>query len=234
MSDDPEPTQQSQVRRRRKSIDIGEALSFMFKDPQWFVKLLVHGLLSLIPILGLIIILGWQRQIVENIKAEIDGLPAIDIGKSLSDGIPPFVALLNITIPAMILILGGLLWMAVAAIGGAVLMDEMNEEVFMPLGILIGMAGYFIALLFAFPLYVAAPETNIVLHIVRLPLGRSASSVVSFGSPMADQSLCQGCMWDPHLAPRSPWKYHDLWPPNSQHLRRGERIEDRMHSVYRL
>jgi hypothetical protein len=30
----------------------------------------------------------------------------------------------------------------------------------------------------------------------------------------------------------SPWKYHDLWPSNSQHLRRGERIEDRMHSVY--
>lgn len=46
----------------------GEAFSYAFRDPQWASKLLVQGLITLIPIIGWIATMGWLLETMDNLK----------------------------------------------------------------------------------------------------------------------------------------------------------------------
>ncbi len=48
----------------------GEAFSWPARDPAWIRKLLIVGLLSLIPVAGQMNLLGWTLACLENLRAE--------------------------------------------------------------------------------------------------------------------------------------------------------------------
>lgn len=48
----------------RALVDIGRAITYVFQDPQWLKKVLIGGLLSLIPIIGWLIIGGYWLRVI--------------------------------------------------------------------------------------------------------------------------------------------------------------------------
>jgi hypothetical protein len=48
---------------------VGDAFSFQFRDPGWVGKILVQGLILIIPIVGLIATAGWMLMTFDNIRA---------------------------------------------------------------------------------------------------------------------------------------------------------------------
>ncbi len=54
---------------------IGDAFVWPFRDPDWLNKILIMGLIQLIPIVGAITGLGWMLAALHNIRAGEDRLP---------------------------------------------------------------------------------------------------------------------------------------------------------------
>jgi len=48
---------------------LGEAFAFAFRDPKWVEKILLQGLILIIPIVGLIALAGWMLMTFDNIRA---------------------------------------------------------------------------------------------------------------------------------------------------------------------
>lgn len=49
--------------------NVGDSFSWPFSDPGWFPKMIVQGLIAIIPILGHIALLGWLLVTVDNYRA---------------------------------------------------------------------------------------------------------------------------------------------------------------------
>ena len=58
----------------------GEAFSWLARDPAWIRKLLVVGLLALLPLVGQLNLLGWTLRALENLRAERYELPPANLG----------------------------------------------------------------------------------------------------------------------------------------------------------
>ncbi|MCB9764898.1 MAG: DUF4013 domain-containing protein [Alphaproteobacteria bacterium] len=88
----------------RPAVDLGASFGFVLKDKAWISKVILPGLLTFIPILGPLALLGWERRIYHQIRAgqEDEGLPAMDIGDDIAGGVAPAVALLNLFGPLLI------------------------------------------------------------------------------------------------------------------------------------
>lgn len=48
---------------------VGDAFGFPFRDPKWVEKILLQGLILIIPIVGLIALAGWMLMTFDNIRA---------------------------------------------------------------------------------------------------------------------------------------------------------------------
>ena len=48
---------------------VGDAFSYQFQDPGWVGKILVQGLILIIPIVGLIATAGWLLMTFDNLRA---------------------------------------------------------------------------------------------------------------------------------------------------------------------
>jgi hypothetical protein len=84
-------------------MDFGLPFSFPFQDKDWFKKLAIAGLILLIPIVGLIYLLGWGLEITRQlIFGEPVVIPENDLGKFLGRGLKAFVISLVFSIPSMI------------------------------------------------------------------------------------------------------------------------------------
>jgi uncharacterized protein DUF4013 len=90
--------------------NVGDSFGWAFRDPQWPGKLLVQGLIAIIPIVGWIAMTGWMMMAFENARNGRNELPPA--GFHLERGIAIFVVFLVyglvLSIPAIILYgLGG-------------------------------------------------------------------------------------------------------------------------------
>jgi hypothetical protein len=69
---------------------VGDAFGFPFRDPKWIEKILIQGLILIIPIVGVIALAGWMLITFDNLRAGRQELaPA---GFDLSRGIGLFGA----------------------------------------------------------------------------------------------------------------------------------------------
>ena len=85
-------------------MDIGFAFSFPFKDPDWLKKFLFLGLISLIPILGAIVLMGYMAQVIQrSINNDAVLLPEIEFGNQLSTGFKLFLVALVYLLPAFVI-----------------------------------------------------------------------------------------------------------------------------------
>lgn len=93
-------------------MDIGRALSFVFDDHEWIKKILIGGLISLIPLIGGFIVYGYMIEIVQRVygQATIDELPEWDdVGSYLTRGFIFWLGLALWALPFILLITGSIL-----------------------------------------------------------------------------------------------------------------------------
>ena len=48
-------------------MDIGKAFSFVFEDEEWVSKILIGGLIALIPLVGQLVVLGYALKVAQNV-----------------------------------------------------------------------------------------------------------------------------------------------------------------------
>jgi len=94
-------------------MNIGKSLSFVFEDKKWIEKILIGGILMLIPLLGPILMLGYSVALVRNVRNhEPEPLPEWDDwGTKIAEGfklliinfiwgLPLFILMFLMFIPA--------------------------------------------------------------------------------------------------------------------------------------
>ena len=93
-------------------MDFGLAFSYVFKDPDWFKKVAIPALCSLIPVIGPFVTLGWAVKAGKNVmdgKLE-NALPELEFGTDLGKGFMVTLITIIYSLPVGILagISGGL------------------------------------------------------------------------------------------------------------------------------
>jgi hypothetical protein len=71
---------------------VGDGFAWPFQDPQWFSKMIVQGLIAIIPIVGWIALVGWLVTTIDNYRVGRRELPPA--GFHLERGIVLFVVYL--------------------------------------------------------------------------------------------------------------------------------------------
>ncbi|MBP7213414.1 MAG: DUF4013 domain-containing protein [Anaerolineaceae bacterium] len=85
-------------------VNFRKALTFIFDDENWFDKLIVPLLVSLIPVIGQFVILGYILRTIANVhQNEINPLPTFDFGEDLSRGFRYTLINLVYSLPAIVL-----------------------------------------------------------------------------------------------------------------------------------
>jgi hypothetical protein len=98
-------------------MDFGLAFTFPFKDRQWFKKLIVPGLVCLIPIVGQFFLVGFGLNVAKRvIEKNPESLPDLDFGGDLKRGFMTFVVGLGYSLP--LIVLAFIFGMIMVAVGG--------------------------------------------------------------------------------------------------------------------
>jgi hypothetical protein len=85
-------------------MDFGLAFSFVFKDPDWFKKVVIVALIGLIPIVGQLVLFGWSLSVAKRVmNQDPTPLPDVDFGGDLIKGFYAFVIGFVYTLPISIL-----------------------------------------------------------------------------------------------------------------------------------
>jgi hypothetical protein len=86
---------------------LGDSFAWPFRDPQWFSKIVLMGLIGLIPIVGWLQLLGWMLSALDNMRHGWQVLPPADF-RYASRGIYLFVASLIWGLAALVLLYGSM------------------------------------------------------------------------------------------------------------------------------
>jgi hypothetical protein len=86
-------------------VDIGKAFSFVFDDEGWVSKVLIGGLIALIPIVGTFVVSGYGYKVAQNVARGVERpLPDwSEFGDALMRGLIGFVISLVYTLPVALL-----------------------------------------------------------------------------------------------------------------------------------
>ncbi|MBN1373100.1 MAG: DUF4013 domain-containing protein [Anaerolineaceae bacterium] len=84
-------------------MDFGRAFSYVFQDPDWVKKVLLAALISLIPIVGQLYLVGWGLAVAQRIiRGQQDLLPEIEFGEHLGRGFKAAIIGLVYALPAIL------------------------------------------------------------------------------------------------------------------------------------
>ncbi|MBI9047001.1 MAG: DUF4013 domain-containing protein [Anaerolineaceae bacterium] len=87
-------------------MNFGLAFSFPFQDQEWWKKFLLMGVITLIPVVGQFVLMGWVVQLVRNvINDDPTPIPSLDFGGQLGQGFKFFILALVYMLPVIILTL---------------------------------------------------------------------------------------------------------------------------------
>lgn len=128
-------------------MDFGKSFSYVFKDPDWFKKIGLVALCSLIPIIGSFILVGWALEATKNvIEGNSDNaLPALEFGKNLGKGFMATLIAMIYSIP--IALLTGI---ASAAFSFAPQSEDALRIILFILGGCVGLVGLVLGILVGF------------------------------------------------------------------------------------
>lgn len=114
-------------------MDFGLAFSFVSHDPDWLKKILINGLIGLIPVVGQLYLLGWGLETARRVvQQEPYPLPEVNFGGWLGHGFRAFVVSLVYSLPIWLFMAPMFL---VAIAGGLFNLDEDT------MGTLVGITG---------------------------------------------------------------------------------------------
>jgi hypothetical protein len=85
-------------------MDIGKALSFVFEDPNWAGKIIIGGILAIIPVVGWVFVMGYMIAVARNvIQGNPQPLPEwSDFGQLFIDGLYGLVIAFVYVLPIII------------------------------------------------------------------------------------------------------------------------------------
>ena len=87
-------------------MNFPKSFTYIFEDPDWFSKLILPLLCSLIPIIGPLVLAGYSLHLIRNVVAkEPSPLPQLEFGEDLARGFKWFVVTLIYAIPLFLLIM---------------------------------------------------------------------------------------------------------------------------------
>ena len=88
-------------------MDIGKSIGFVFEDEKWIEKVLIGGLVSLIPLVGSFLIIGYIVKLVRNVRnGDPKPLPEwTEWGELLVDGFKLFVVYFLWSLPLIVILL---------------------------------------------------------------------------------------------------------------------------------
>ena len=87
-------------------MNFGYAFSYQFQDPDWIKKILLNGLITLIPLVGPIYMTGWLMEIAGRFATQDTVmLPDIDFGRYLSKGFMGAITGLIYSLPGVIVMM---------------------------------------------------------------------------------------------------------------------------------
>jgi len=129
-------------------MNFGLAFSYVFKDKDWFKKVIIPALCSLIPVVGQLVVAGWGLKATKNVidgKME-DALPNLEFGADLGRGFMAAVisAIYSLPVAIFAAIAGGLFG------GGGSAADETVGIILMLLGACFGLVALVVGILIAF------------------------------------------------------------------------------------
>ena len=85
-------------------MDFARAFSFQFQDPDWVKKIAIIALISLIPIVGQFVALGWSLDVTRRvIQRDQTPLPDLRFGEQLGHGFRGFVVGLVYALPIILI-----------------------------------------------------------------------------------------------------------------------------------
>lgn len=111
-------------------MKFGKAFNYIFKDPDWFKKIIGPALCMLIPVIGQLIFMGYLLKVTKNVIGgdEDSPLPQLDFGADLGKGFMGFLITFIYLLPVSII--GGI----AGGMSGA--MMNADETMMIVLGIL--------------------------------------------------------------------------------------------------
>lgn len=84
-------------------MNFEKAFTYPFEDSEWARKLLIPALISIIPIIGQIFLLGWSLNITRRVvRQEALPLPELDFGGQIIEGLKAFVVGFVYALPIII------------------------------------------------------------------------------------------------------------------------------------
>lgn len=128
-------------------MDFGLAFRYVFDDEDWFRKIGLLALCSLIPIIGQFIVLGWGLHVTKNVIEghERRALPDLNFGEDLGRGFMVFLiqAIYSLPIALLVGVASLLFWLTSEA-------NDVTNVIFGILGGGMVLVGILLALLMAF------------------------------------------------------------------------------------
>jgi hypothetical protein len=86
---------------------LGDSFAWPFRDPEWFTKIVLMGLIALIPIVGWLQLLGWMLSALDNLRHGLQVLPPAAF-RYATRGINLFAASLIWGLAALVLLYGSM------------------------------------------------------------------------------------------------------------------------------
>lgn len=87
-------------------MNFKKALTYIFNDPEWFNKILIPLLVSLIPLVGQMAVTGWMLELIRNVTNRVEKpLPKFDFGSQIMKGLKWMVVSFIYALPIILLYL---------------------------------------------------------------------------------------------------------------------------------
>jgi len=133
-------------------MDIGKSFGFMFKDESWVSRVLIGGLLGLVPILNFVIY-GYMLEVIKNVSEDRElPLPTWDdFGGKFMRGLMVVIAGLIYSIP--LIVIWVVYFVAAMLIGGAASSGEQMSNAGGGLFLVCSIAFYCIAFIYSIVVY---------------------------------------------------------------------------------
>jgi hypothetical protein len=129
-------------------MNFGLSFGFVFKDKEWFKKIIIPALCGLIPVVGQFVLMGWALKVAKNvIDGQVeDALPNLDFGADLGRGFLAGLVTFIYSIPVGIVagIASGLFTF------GGTTSEEAVSIILMILGGCFGLLAFLLAIVIAF------------------------------------------------------------------------------------
>lgn len=100
-------------------MKFGDAFTYVFQDQDWFKKLIIPGLVMLIPVIGQLVLMGWYLRVTKNVvRNDPTPLPELSFGEDLGMGFKAFVVSFLYSLPILIIMAPVMILSAIAGSNG--------------------------------------------------------------------------------------------------------------------